>query len=361
MARAPSEAGKGMLARLRGGGAAKPRGISLALQGGGSHGAFQWGVIERLLDEESLEIKALTGASAGAMNAVVLAHGLIEGREAAKAGLEAFWRGVSASGGRGVFGDSSVWTAAFNPDWIRDTPAFNWFQTWASTLSPYNYNPFNLNPLHDLLEASVDFAALREKSPVALYLGATAVRTSEARIFRGAEITSRHVMASACLPQLFQAVEIDGEPYWDGGYLANPPLWPLFYDKTPDDILVISLNPFRREETPKTPAEIVDRLNEITFNASLVAELRAIGFVQKLLDEGLLKDQARGRYRRMLVHAITADGRLNDLSMATKFNTDWPFLEDLRQRGRAAAEAWLADCLNRVGVSSTLDLKAPFR
>ncbi len=337
------------------------RSISLALQGGGSHGAFEWGVIERLLEEDGLEIGAITGASAGAMNAVVMADGLVEdGKAGAIRKLEAFWKGVGNSN-RSIFGDLSVWTAAFNPDWLRNTPAFNWMQGVAGSMSPYNFNPFNLNPLHDVLEACVNFKAVRERSTLPVFVSATAVKTSESKIFKREELTARHVMASACLPQLFHAVEIDGESYWDGGYLANPPLWPLFYTDTPDDILIVSLNPFERDAVPKTPSEILDRLNEITFNASLVAELRAIGFVQKLLDEGLLKDQARGRYRRMLVHAITADGRLDDLTMASKFNTDWSFLSDLRLRGRAAAQAWLDVNLDKIGVASTVDLQRPFR
>jgi len=338
-----------------------PRRISLALQGGGSHGAFEWGVIERLLEDETIEIGAVTGASAGAMNAVVLADGLAEGgRAGAIRKLEAFWSGVGDSG-RGVFGDLGIWSAAFNPDWLRNTPAFNWMQGFAGSMSPYDFNPFNLNPLHDVLEKVVNFKAVRERSTLPVFISATAVKTSESRVFKRTELTSLHVMASACLPQLFQAVEVDGEPYWDGGYLANPPLWPLFYEDTPDDILIVSLNPFEREAVPKTPAEILDRLNEITFNASLVAELRAIGFVQKLLDEGLLKDEAKGRYRRMLVHAITADKRLDDLSMASKFNTDRRFLSDLRDRGRAAATEWLGSCREQIGIASSLDLKKPFR
>jgi NTE family protein len=337
------------------------RRISLALQGGGSHGAFEWGVIERLLEDETIEIGAVTGASAGAMNAVVLADGLAEdGRSGAIAKLEAFWRGVGDSN-RGVFGDLGIWSSAFNPDWLRNTPAFNWMQGFAGSMSPYDFNPFNLNPLHDVLEKVVNFEAVRERSTLPVFISATAVKTSESKVFRRAELTAQHVMASACLPQLFQAVEVDGEPYWDGGYLANPPLWPLFYEDTPDDILIVSLNPLERDSVPKTPAEILDRLNEITFNASLVAELRAIGFVQKLLDEGLLKDEAKGRYRRMLVHAITADNRLDDLSMASKFNTDWRFLSDLRERGRAAAVEWLDACGDKIGVASSLDLKKPFR
>ena len=340
-----------------------PKPISLALQGGGSHGAFEWGVLDRLLEDEGLEIKAVTAAPAGAMNAVCLAQGLIDGgREGARKRLDDYWKQVNRHGGRNVFGDTGIWTNAFagGADWIKNTPGWRMAETFALSLSPYEFNPFNLNPLHDILEAQIDFKALRERSPIQLYIAATQVRTSKAKVFRETELTARHIMASACLPQVFQAVEIDGEPYWDGGFLANPPLWPLFYGDTPDDVLLVSLNPFVREETPKTPGEIMDRLNEITFNAALAAELRAIGFVQKLLDEGLLKDNARGRYRRMLMHAITADKALADLSLGSKFDTEWSFLLDLKARGRAAADAWLGDCLTQVGVSSSLDLRTGF-
>jgi NTE family protein len=336
-----------------------PKGLSLALQGGGAHGAFEWGVLDRLLEEDDLEIRAVTAASAGAMNAVCLAQGLIDGgRDGARQRLDSFWRQVNRQGGRNVFGDTSIWTSAFGggADWLKNTPGWRMAETFALSMSPYEFNPFNLNPL----QAEITFSQIREKSPIKLFIAATAIRTSKAKVFREAELTARHIMASACLPQLFQAVEIDGEPYWDGGFLANPPLWPLFYDDTPDDILVITLNPFVRDETPKSPGEIMDRLNEITFNASLASELRAIGFVQKLLDEGLLKDTARGRYRRMLVHAITADKPLADLSLSTKFNTEWSFLLDLKARGRTAAEAWLAECGTCIGVRSSVDLKVGF-
>jgi NTE family protein len=315
-----------------------PKTLSLALQGGGAHGAFEWGILDRLLEEQDIEIRAVTAASAGAMNAVCLAQGLIDdGREGARKRLDSFWRQVNRQGGRNVFGDTSIWTSAFagGADWLKNTPGWRMAETLAMSFSPYEFNPFNLNPLHDTLEAEITFSQIREKSPLKLYIAATEVRTSKAKIFRETELTARHIM-------------------------ANPPLWPLFYDDTPDDILVISLNPFVREETPRSPGEIMDRLNEITFNASLASELRAIGFVQKLLDEGLLKDNARGRYRRMLVHAITADKPLADLSLSTKFNTEWSFLLDLKARGRTAAESWLTDCGNCIGVRSSVDLKVGF-
>lgn len=341
----------------------KPRPISLALQGGGSHGAFEWGVIERLLEEDKIEIKAVTAASAGAMNAAALVSGLATGgRDSAKATLEAFWRKVSNSDSRNgsFFGDSSVWTSMLKPDWLKATPAWRMAESWGASFSPYEFNPFNLNPMREVLEKTVDFEAIRGHDEVSLYIAATGVRTGKAKIFNRGELTVEHLLASACLPTLFHAVEIDGEPYWDGGYLANPPLWPLFYADTPSDVLVVSLNPFVREDLPKSPGEIMDRLNEITFNAALSAELRAVAFVQKLLDEGLLKDTAKGRYRRIFMHAITADGHLTDLTMASKFNTDWAFLTGLRDRGRKAADAWLGSNLKFVGVQSSVDLKAEF-
>jgi NTE family protein len=332
------------------------RPISLALQGGGAHGAFEWGVIDRLLEDGRVEIKAATGASAGAMNAVVLSAGLLkDGVAGARASLEAFWRAVSQAPDA-PFGKSGVWTQAFSTAWLKATPGWQLAQNWAQNLSPYEFNPFNFNPLRTALTGVVDFAEIRERSPIALYVSATAVRRGESRIFRTSELTADHLLASACLPQLFQAVVIDGEPYWDGGYLANPALWPLFYDATPADILVVNLNPFVRKTTPKTPAEIVDRLNEITFNSSLVSELRAVAFVQKLIGQGLLGEAAEGRYRNMLIHAIGADAWLADLTAESKFDTDWSFLEDLKNRGRRAAGAWLEKGLPDVGVRSSAEI-----
>jgi len=338
--------------------AAKP--ISLALQGGGAHGAFQWGVIDRLLEDGRLQIKAITGASAGAMNAVVVAAGLIDGGpDGARARLEAFWRAVSHAGGA-PFGKSGVWNELLTPDWLKQTPGWRMAESFAHSFSPYEFNPFNFNPLREALEGVVDFAALRARSTVALYVSATAVRTSQSRIFRTHELTVDQVLASGCLPELFQAVTIDGEAYWDGGYLANPALWPLFYDNAPGDILIVNLNPFVREETPKTPAQILDRLNEINFNAPLAAELRAIAFVEKLIGEGMLTAKARKSYRRILVHSIGADRWLQDLSMETKFDTNWDFLLKLRERGRRAAAAWLEAGLADVGVRSSCDLRAEY-
>jgi len=336
--------------------AAKP--VSLALQGGGAHGAFQWGVLDRLLEFGGLEITSITSASAGAMNAVALVSGLLEGGpEGARKTLEAFWRAVSQGGARGVFGENLV--ASLATDWFTNNPAYRYMEALTSqvAVSPYDFNPLNINPLRDILRDLIDFKAIREQTQVDLFVSATAVLTNEAKVFRAAELTPEHVMASACLPDVFQAVEIDGAPYWDGGYLANPPIWPLVECRA-RDVLLCLLNPLEASKTPKTTSEIMDRINEISFNASVAAELRAVAVVQDLIKRGHLK--AGPGYMALRFHMISADGRLSDLKLPSKFNTDWTFLQDLKKRGRAAAAEWLKDHLDQVGEQSTVDLGKAF-
>ncbi len=336
------------------------RPVSLALQGGGAHGAFQWGVLDRLLEDDRLDIRAVTAASAGAMNATALISGLeTGGAPAARARLDLLWREVNLSGGRNVFGDSSIWSAALTPGWLKDTSLWRTAENAALSMSPYHFNPFNLNPLKRVLDTAIDFEAVRASS-IRLFVAATAVRQGRARLFENAEMTDQVLLASACLPHLFQAVEIDGEPHWDGGYLANPALWPLFYADTPDDILLLPLNPFAREEAPRAAGEIMDRLNEIVFNAPLVAELRAVAFVQDLIAEGRLKRTGEDRYRGLLMHAIEPGPWLGALSLGSKFNTEWSFLTDLKARGRDAAGAWLEQCFDAVGQRSSVDIRARF-
>ena len=336
------------------------RKVCLALQGGGAHGAFQWGVLDRLLEDGRLDIRAVTAASAGAMNGAALVSGLATGgNEGARATLDRLWRETNQSGGKNVFGDTSIWSSAMTPDWLKDTALWRAGETLAMSMSPYEFNPLNLNPLKRVLDASIDFQAIRT-SDVKLHIAATAVRHARSRVFTNAEITDQVLLASSCLPHLFQAVEIDGEPYWDGGYLANPPLWPLFYEETPDDLLLITLNAFEREATPRAAGDIMDRLNEIVFNAPLLSELRAIAFVQDLIEKGRLTPDARADYRHVFMHAIEADSWLGDLSLGSKFNTEWSFLNDLKTRGRAAADEWLGACFTDVGVRSSVDLQTRF-
>lgn len=332
------------------------RPLSLALQGGGSHGAFQWGVLDRLLEDDRLDIRAVSGVSAGAMNGVALVSGLAAGD--ARAALDKLWREINQSGGRNVFGDSALWNPAQPPDWIKDTPLWRAGESLALSMSPYEFNPLNHNPMRRVLKAAVDFDAV-QASDIKLFVAATAVRQARARVFETREITADVLMASACLPHLFQAVEIEGEPYWDGGYLTNPPLWPLAGDDTPDDVLLMTLNPMVRDETPRAAGDIVDRLNEIVFNAPLIAELRAMAMAAEMVADGQLKP-GPGAYRQVRLHAIEADGWLSDLSLRSKFNTEWGFLNELKSRGRAAADDWLANCLPCVGRQSSVDLQARF-
>jgi NTE family protein len=330
--------------------------VNLALQGGGSHGAYAWGVLDALSEDERIEIDAVSGASAGAFNAVVYAAGLAEGgRRGARDKLEKFWLSVSTEGSLGPAQRKLV-DALFRP-WAEVWPASGWIAAWADAAaqfsSPYALNPFNINPLRDHLAAMVDFERLRACKTPKLFVAATNVRTGRGEIFRRDVLTADHVMASGCLPQLFQAVRIDGEDYWDGGYAGNPPLWPLFYETASRDVIIVQINPIERDELPRTPEEIMNRLNEITFNASLLGELRAADFVARLIRSGILKNEG---YRLERLHRIGGAGKLEKFPASTKFDVSWPFLERLRDLGRADAEAWLKAHYDSIGVESTLDI-----
>lgn len=302
----------------------------------------------------------MTAASAGAMNAAALVSGLeTGGPDGGRKQLDLLWREVNQSGGRNVFGDSAIWSAALTPGWLKDTGLWRTGENLALSMSPYQFNPFNLNPLKRVLNTAVDFEAVRS-SAIALFVSATAVKQGRARIFRTGEITPEVLLASACLPHLFQAVEIEGEPYWDGGFLANPALWPLIHPDTPDDILILPLNPFVREESPHAAGEIMDRLNEIVFNAPLVSELRAFALLQSLITDGRLKPNGRHRVQAIRMHAIESDRWLGSLSLGSKFDTEWTFLNRLKGYGREAAEAWLEACFEDVGQRSSVDVTARF-
>lgn len=332
----------------------KSRPVSLALQGGGAHGAFTWGVLDYILENTDLDIKAITATSAGAMNAVALASGhAAGGKDGARETLRMFWKDVSDRGA--PLAAANAIAPTFGPF----TP-FAMFQALTNIASPYDLNPFDYNPLQQTLRKVIDFDLIRNQSDIELFVAATNVETGKARIFRTDEMSEDAVLASACLPQVFKAVKVDGTALWDGGYVGNPALYPLFYAEVPRDILIVHINPMERIGTPKTASAIFDRLNEITFNASLVSELRSIAFVQKLLDENWLTDRIRSRYRRLFVHAIRADHQLGDLSIESKYETGWRFLKDLKNRGREAAEMWCAENANHVGKKSTVNIQKEF-
>ena len=330
--------------------------VNLALQGGGSHGAYTWGALDAFAEDGRIEISAISGASAGAMNAVVFASGISKGgREGARAALEKFWRSVSSEGSFTPL--QRRWIDKALAAWGGVWPAARWIDAWTETtlglLSPYEFNPFNVNPLRLHLEQAVDFERLRTTDGVKLFVAATNVRTGRGEIFRRDILTADHAMASACLPQLFQAVVINGEPYWDGGFAGNPPLWPLFYETRCRDAIIVQINPIERDETPRLPGAIADRVDEITFNASLLAELRAADFVARLVRSGVLKSD---EYREERLHRIGGAGKLESFDAATKNDVSWPFLTQLRDLGRDDTKAWLEENFDKIGVESTLDM-----
>jgi NTE family protein len=339
--------------------------INLAIQGGGAHGAYAWGVIDGLLEDGRIKIEGISATSAGSMNAVVTAYGnMTGGRGGARAALYNFWKKISAAGAIYSPLKQTPWEflqSRWSKNWNMDqSMTYQIFDMMTRTVSPYQFNPFNFNPLRQVLEAAVDFDALERCQSTKLFLSATNVRTGKVRVFRTEEITTDVVMASACLPMLFQAVKIDEDHYWDGGYMGNPALFPLFYHTRSRDLMVVHINPLERKELPKSSADIMNRLNEITFNSSLLKEMRAIAFVTKLIEEEWLKEEYKGKLKHLIMHAIRADGVLCDLSVASKFNTDWQFLLYLRDLGREEAAKWLRQNFSSIGKRSTIDLRSEF-
>ena len=335
----------------------RPPALDLALQGGGSHGAFTWGVLDRLLEDEGLAFSGISGTSAGALNAGVLATGYANGgRAGARAALASFWADVGASGA--CFGGAAArlpgrGLATFNLD---QNPMYALFNQFSRAFSPYQLNPFDLNPLRDVAARHVDEAAM-QAGPIAVFVTATAVRTGQPRVFGARELTLDALLASACLPHLFRAVEIGGQPYWDGGYSGNPAIWPLIYNTPAVDILLVKINPLVRPGTPETAEEIADRVNEITFNAGLVGEMRAIAFVQRLVAQGRLDP---GQYKNLRLHMVADDRGLAPLDASSKLNTDPVFLARLHGLGRGAAERWLKAHRDDIGKRSTLDIGKTF-
>jgi NTE family protein len=333
--------------------AAQTRTVNLALQGGGAHGAFAWGVLDKLMEDGRIEIEGISATSAGAMNATVLASGFAAGgREGARKALTDFWRRIAQAASASPLQPSLLDRMTQNHG-LDFSPAFQTFDLLVRIFSPYQFNPMNFNPLQHIVEQSVDFAHLRD-SPIKLFLNATNVRSGKVRLFRNAEITPAAVMASACLPLMFQAVEIDGESYWDGGYMGNPAIFPLIYECQSADVVVVHINPIARLEVPKTAAEILNRIDEISFNSSLMREMRAVAFVTRLIDEGKIKE---GSMKRMLVHSIAAEDFMQKLGVNSKMNADWDFLTHLRDAGRSCAGEWLAANFQHLAERSSTDFE----
>jgi NTE family protein len=330
-----------------------PLKIDLALQGGGAHGAFTWGVLDRLLDEPWLHIEGISGTSAGAMNAAVLAHGHREaGAAGARAALERFWREVSRAARFSPFqrGPLDVLLGRWTLD---HSPLFVAMEMMARVVSPYDANPMGANPLRSILAETVDFKGLAQ-SAIKLFVTATNVATGRGRVFRNAEITPDVLLASACLPTLFQAIEIDGAAYWDGGYSGNPTITPLVRECDSEDTILVQINPVERPGTPRSARDILDRLNEVSFNAVLLKELRMIALLRNLAHPG---GDEGARWAHMRIHRIASEVML-DLGYSSKLNAEWAFLTMLRERGRQAADGFLQAHREDLGQRSSLDLDA---
>lgn len=327
--------------------------IDLALQGGGSHGAFTWGVLDRILEEDWFEIDGISGTSAGAMNAAILAAGMATGgRQTAREMLTAFWRRTADAARFSPFkrGPLEVLTGKWTLD---NSPAFIAMDLMARLISPYSLGGAAGNPLRDILTDLIDFDALAT-GPVKLFITATNVHTGQGRVFRKHEVTADVLLASACLPSMFQAIEIDGVPYWDGGYAGNPTMTPLVRECESLDTVLVQINPVERRETPRTAREIASRLNEISFNAQLLKELRMMALLRRVIDPG----NGEARYwKEMRLHRITSDIMV-DLGHSSKLNAEWDFLEMLFDEGRRAAEDFGRTHIQDIGVRSTFDIDA---
>jgi len=333
--------------------------VNLALQGGGAHGAFVWGVIDRLLEDGRLGIEAISATSAGAMNAVALASGMATGgSDAARKTLHDFWQGVSRIDLMlDLYSPLNQWIQALKlPPEYHPFHAVIHFLT--HTLPPNLLNPFNFNPLGALLLRVIDFERLNRSPPAPqLFLNATNIRTGKIKVFQTPDITVDTVLASACLPPYFQAVEIDGDHYWDGGYLGNPALYPLIYRRGSRDVVVAQVTAIRRDELPASAADVLHRITEISFNSSLMREMRAVAFATRLIDNGEL-DQAN--HSRMFMHWIGNDHLMSQLGTATQFHPEWSLLCRLRDEGREAARKWLDQNFEHIGSRSTVDFADMF-
>lgn len=329
--------------------------VNLALQGGGAHGAFTWGVLDKFLELDVFEIEGISATSAGSMNAVVLAQGLMDGgNEGARTLLHEFWHSLSDYSKLLGIGAMTPMDFFLQP-YIKVPFSFYVFSTIMNLYSPYEFNPFNFHPIREILNGIIDIEKIKKQSTIKLFICATNVKTGKIRIFKESELTIEAILASACLPKLFQAVEVNGEYYWDGGYLGNPAIFPLIYNTDVPDIIILHVVPIIRTHIPNTVIEIDTRLREVSFNSSLMREMRAIAFVSKLIDEGWIKDEYVDRLKKLHMHALRADHFISKFPLASVFIPDWDFLLELRDLGRDVAEKWVEENFDAIGNHATID------
>lgn len=333
----------------------KRKAVTLALQGGGAHGAFTWGVLDKFLEDRVFAIDGISATSAGSMNAVVLAQGMMNGgEEGARSLLYDFWRAMSDYGK--MFGITATMPVDFVLEPYLKAPVnFLLFSAITDLFSPYQLNPANFHPIREVLEKILDIEKIKKSDKIKLFICATNVKTGKIRVFNKEELSIQAIIASACLPKLFQAVEVDHEYYWDGGYLGNPAIFPLIYDTKAHDVIIVHTVPIVREEIPSSVIEIDTRLREISFNSSLMREMRAVSFVGKLKDQGWLKKKYENRVRTVFIHCLRADQALKDFPLSSVFSPDWDFLVQLRDLGRQAAEVWLEAHYQSIGKKTTID------
>ena len=333
--------------------------IDLGLQGGGAHGAFTWGVLDRLLEDPGLVIDGISGTSAGAMNAAMVVAGYEEGgRDGARALLDRFWHKVAQLALISPIRRLPWHGLGRENPWNLDySLAYVFFDALTRTFSPYQFNPLNMNPLREVLESVLEIGQLRRCQSIKLFVTATNVRTGKIKVFHTDQVSVDALLASACLPFLFQTVVIDGEPYWDGGYMGNPAIFPLIYETQASDVVLVRINPLTRDEVPTSATDIWNRVNEVSFNSTLMREMRAVAFVSRLIKEERL-DPAR--YKSLHVHSIADEGQMTGLGVASKMNAELPFLLHLKAIGRSAADRWLAAHRGDLGVRSSIDIEETF-
>ncbi len=336
----------------------KKKKINLALQGGGAHGAFTWGVLDRLLDDERLEIEGIVGTSAGAVNAAILAYGLeAGGSKKARELLARFWKSNSQNSQCSPFHPTACDKIFGSKGSMEFSPYWQMFDVLSRMFSPYQWNPNHNNVFKDIIEELIDFPHLQKASNIKLYLCATNVLTGRLKVFEKHEITPEMILASACLPYLYQAPEINGEFYWDGGYMGNPPIFPVIYNTDCQDVLIVQINPINIPEVPQTANAIFDRINTLSFNSSLMREMRAIHFVTSLIEKGEL-DSAK--YKHTYIHTIDAEEEMSKLTASSKMNLDMEFLQYLFNTGKEKADEFLKNHFAKIGNQSSTDIAAKF-